>query len=155
MALTAELLRTHIQFTQWANGRLVAAAGALTHGELTRDFGTADKSVLGTLVHLFAAERAWLGRLLGTPPAKFVTEEDYRLDVLQSDWPVLGQHWKEWSNGLTDAAAAGILSYSDLRGNRWEQPVWQIVLHVVTPRIIAGRFPGSCALSATRLRRST
>ena len=55
------------------------AAGGLTQEELTRDFGTADKSVLGTLVHVFGADRIWLARLKGEPANTFLTEADYRL----------------------------------------------------------------------------
>ena len=57
MAASAEVLRSHVGYPAWASGLLVEAAGRLTHEELTRDFGTADKSVLGTLVHVFGADR--------------------------------------------------------------------------------------------------
>ena len=39
----------------------------LSPEELTRDFQTADNSVLGTLVHLYFAERLWLARIKGEP----------------------------------------------------------------------------------------
>jgi len=35
----------------------VEAASKLTAEELTRDFGTADKSAMGTLVHMFGVDR--------------------------------------------------------------------------------------------------
>src|ERR1039458_4735436 len=63
MFVPAEVLRSHIGYTAWASGLLVEAADGLTGEEPTRDFGTADKSVLGTLVHVFAADRLWLARL--------------------------------------------------------------------------------------------
>jgi uncharacterized damage-inducible protein DinB len=61
--VSAEVLRSHIGYTAWASGLLVEAAGGLTQEELIRDFDTADKSVLGTLVHVFGADRLWLARL--------------------------------------------------------------------------------------------
>ncbi len=105
MLVSPELLRAHIGYTAWASGLAVEAAGRLTQAELTRDFGTADKRVLGTLVHVFGADRLWLARLKGEPATAFLTDEDYRLSVLQNDWPALYRQWKEWATGLTDEAA--------------------------------------------------
>ncbi|HXM42009.1 MAG TPA: hypothetical protein VN924_12195 [Bryobacteraceae bacterium] len=51
MVVSAEVLCSQIGYTVWASRLLVEAAGELlTQDELTRDFGAADKSVLGTLV---------------------------------------------------------------------------------------------------------
>ena len=65
MPLSVEELRDHLAYSAWASQRLVQAASELTEDELIRDFQTADHSVLGTLVHTFAADRVWLD-----PPAK-------------------------------------------------------------------------------------
>ena len=117
MSVSAEALRAHIGYTAWASRRLVESAGRLSAQELTRDFGTADKSVLGTLVHIFAADRIWLARVAGRPNPPYVTDADYRLSVLENDWPALRACWAQWANGLTDEAAASTISYSDLSGN--------------------------------------
>jgi uncharacterized damage-inducible protein DinB len=130
MTVPAAILRTHLDYTFWASRALVEAARALSPEELTRDFGTADKSVLGTLVHVFAADRIWLARFLGEPQ-KSTTAADYHLAVLENDWPALAQRWKQWAGELTDEGAGAVLSYSDMSGNRWNQPIWQLVLHVV------------------------
>jgi len=127
----AEVLRTQIAYTTWASKLLVEAAGTLTPEELTRDFGTADKSVLGTLVHVFAADRLWLARFTGEPIPPFTTDADYRLTVLQNDWPALYERWKEWAGGLTDSRAQAEFAYSDRSGKPWRQPLCQLVLHVV------------------------
>ncbi|HUE22617.1 MAG TPA: DinB family protein [Bryobacteraceae bacterium] len=131
MVITADLLRSQIGYTAWASGLLVDAAGALTHEQLIRDFGTADKSVLGTLVHVFGADRLWLARLKREPAGVYLTDADYQVTVLQNDWPVLHRRWKEWADGLTDEAAQAEVSYSDMRGNPRRQPLGQLVLHVV------------------------
>lgn len=125
-----ELLRTHVRYSTWASARLVEAAGTLSPDELVRDFQSADKSVLGTLAHVYAADRVWLGRIEGRPPARFLDPEvDVRLDVLQRDWPTLLGRWQAWVDGLQDAAAT--VAYQDLKGNPYTTPLWQIVLHVV------------------------
>jgi uncharacterized damage-inducible protein DinB len=131
MQVSAEVLRSHIDYTAWASWMLVQAASGLSHEDLTRDFGTADKSVLGTLVHIFAADRVWLARLKAESPNIFVTEADYQLAVLQNDWPALHRQWKAWAGELTDEAARADVSYTDMSGNSWRQPLGQLVLHVV------------------------
>jgi uncharacterized damage-inducible protein DinB len=132
MELTATALRTHLDYTKWASARLVEAAGALTSEELMRDFGTADHHVLGTLVHAYAADRIWLARIRGTPPARFLDpEKDMHLSVLQNDWPKLMEEWRSWAAPITEESFALRHSYKDLKENSYETPLWQIVLHVV------------------------
>jgi len=125
-------LRDHLAYSAWASCRLLEAAAGLTVEELTRDFATADRSVLGTLVHIFAADRIWLGRVEGDPPARFLDPAaDLRLDALQTGWPAVHERWAAWAAGLTDETAQAVLAYRDLKGNPWQTPLWQIVLHVV------------------------
>lgn len=132
MAITVEALRAHLDYTAWASAKLVDAASQLTSEELTRDFHTADHSVLGTLVHVYAADRVWLGRIQGNPPAKFIDpERDMQLSVLKNDWPALLEQWKQWAAGLTDESMRTPVSYKDLKGNPHQTPLWQIALHVV------------------------
>jgi uncharacterized damage-inducible protein DinB len=132
MLISSEVLRTHIDYTGWASARLLDAAGELTPEELTRDFGTADKHVLGTLVHVFAADRIWMARVSGEVPAKFIDpERDMHLSVLRNEWPPLLKKWQEWTSALTGDSAAAILSYKDIKGNSYQNPAWQIVLHLV------------------------
>jgi uncharacterized damage-inducible protein DinB len=125
-------LRTHINYTEWASQRLVEAASRLNPAELTRDFGTADKTVLGTLVHVFAADRAWLGRIQGNPPARFMDpEHDMHLAVLQTEWPPLMGRWKEWAATQTESSLLTPLAYKDSKGNPYVSPPWQIIMQVV------------------------
>src|SRR5579859_2135819 len=132
MAITLEALHTHLDYTAWASDRIVRAAALLTPEELTRDFHTADHSVLGTLVHVYAADRVWLGRIQGNPPARFIDpEQDMHLTVLQNDWPGLYQRWKEWALSQTQDSLCTKLAYKDLKGNPYQTPLWQITLHVV------------------------
>ncbi len=130
MNVPAELLRTQVRYCTWASARLVAAAANLAPEELTRDFRSADKSVLGTLAHVYAADRVWLARIHGAPAAPFLDPDvDVKLEVLQRDWPALLARWQVWVDRLPDASAT--VAYQDLKGHPHTTPLWQIVLHVV------------------------
>jgi uncharacterized damage-inducible protein DinB len=131
MHIAADLLRMQLDYNAWANRRLVDAAAQLSPEELTRDFRTADHSVLDTLVHVFGAERLWLARLKGDTHPGFITDADRDLAVLQNDWPALQERWNLWATDITDDAAGGLISYRDMKGHPWTQPLWKLVLHVV------------------------
>ena len=125
-------LKQHFAYSNWASARLVDAAGKLSETELTRDFGTADKSVLGTLVHVFAADRVWLARVHGVASPRFIDlEQDMKLTVLQNDWPGVMAGWQEYLNDSSDAEVIEHIAYQDLKGNSYSTPLWQIGLHVV------------------------
>src|SRR5882724_11044362 len=78
MPFSVDTLRTHIDYTAWASRHLVDVAAKLSAEDLNRDFQTADRSVLDTLVHIYAADRVWMARIEGrTIP--FVTDADRSL----------------------------------------------------------------------------
>jgi uncharacterized damage-inducible protein DinB len=131
MPLSVEDLREHVSYSAWASQRLVHAASELSEAELLRDFQTSDRSVLGTLVHTFAADRLWLARLQRAPRQQYSSEADYRLAVLQNEWPEVYRQWDELLKGFSDDEAWADLTYQDMRGNTWTQPIWQLVMHVV------------------------
>jgi uncharacterized damage-inducible protein DinB len=131
MAVSADTLRMHLDYTAWASRRLLDCAAKLSPEELTRDFKTSDRTVLETLVHVFAADRIWFARIHGIPPATFINPEDRQLSALQHEWPSLHERWKQWAAPLTDPDVQAKIPYRDLKGNAWEQPLWQILLHVV------------------------
>jgi uncharacterized damage-inducible protein DinB len=121
MPVNLEVLQDHLAYTAWASARLVGAAAQLTEEERTRDFGTADRTIDGTLAHIFAADRVWLTRVSGAPSTAF----------LQIAWPALHEQWMAWTRTLSPASPTEEVIYRDLKGNEWRQPLWQIILHVV------------------------
>jgi uncharacterized damage-inducible protein DinB len=129
--VTAEEVRLHLEYNAWASVRLLDAADTLSDAELARDLGTADKCVLGTLVHVFGADRIWLGRVREGLQGERPGPEFHDLAVLRGAWPDLHRQWQEWAAPLTDADLQRVVSYRDLRGNPWKSSLWKILLHVV------------------------
>ncbi len=131
MPVSADTLRQQLDYSAWASQRLLDEANKLPADELTRDFKTADKSVLETLVHVFAADRIWLSRVQGTTRASFIDPQDRYLAVLNQEWPALQQTWKQYTAPLGDQDVLKVISYKDTKGNAYQQPLWQILLHLV------------------------
>lgn len=130
MPLSAAALLDHLEYSAWATRRLLEAAAGLSPEELTRDFGTSDRSVVGTLAHTFGADRVWLARVDGRPQRP-LSAEDREFPNIAREWPIVHDGWREWAQRLTDESAQSVLDYNDLKGNPWRQPLWQIVLHTV------------------------
>src|SRR5260370_8025412 len=131
MPISADTLRLHLDYSFWASQRLLDAALNLTPQHTPRDYEPADGNVLGTLAHVFAGDRAWIARLEDNPRKTLLDPDDRNLATLQREWPVVQQRWKQWAAALSDEGVSARLAYVDFRGNSWEQPGWQIVLHVV------------------------
>ncbi len=132
LAGPADLLRQHIAYDIWATEQLLAASETLAPGGLTRDFGTADKSVGGTLTHLYRSERTWLARLEGIAPNfSNKTPGDEELSFLMRHWPDLHANWQRWAASLEDDDVSKIVDYKDLKGNSRAEPLWPIIMHVV------------------------
>lgn len=131
MPVSADTLRMHLDYTAWASNRLLEAASALSQDDLHRDFGTADKSVIGTLAHIYGGDRVWLARVRGDAPTTLPGPEAHDLAVLAPAWRDTLDGWKQWARQMSDDDFLPELSYRDLKGNAWRTPLWQIVLHVV------------------------
>jgi uncharacterized damage-inducible protein DinB len=130
MKIDSEFLALQLEYSRWASERSLTAARQLSHEELTRDLGNSHGGVLGTLVHVFSADRVWLSRLQGAPRSTFSDPgEDWTLDTLATAWANVADEFRQWAEGLTDAEA--ILDYVNLAGKPGSMPLWQIVMHVV------------------------
>ena len=120
--MTPEDIRLHISYSGWASRRLLDAALALPEEQQRREFGVSHKSLLGTLEHIFFADRIWFARTVD--PSVLESEE-----TLSIAWPLLQKRWEDWAAALTEIVR--VVDYKDLKGNSHSTPVWQIALHVV------------------------
>jgi uncharacterized damage-inducible protein DinB len=122
--MTAEDIRLHISYSGWASRRLLDAALALPEDQQHREFGVSHKSLMGTLEHIFFADRIWFARTVD--PGVLQSNE-----TLSAAWPQLQRRWEDWAASLTDQDLTRVIEYKDLKGNPHRTPVWQIGLHVV------------------------
>ena len=131
MHVSLETLNTHIHYAIWANRRIMEAAAGLAPGELTRDFGSSDKSVLGTLLHVYGGDVVWIERVNGKSLTARPYDAQATLATLQAVWPPVWDRWKEYVAGLTQEQAEAEVAYRTFKGDALRSPAWQIVLHVV------------------------
>ena len=129
MFISPEVLQQHWEYSVWATNRLLEAAGQLSAEELTRDFKTADGSVLETLTHLFWSETIWLSRFKKFDTPARPARGTQHLEDLQRHWPALHSEWRSYLAEANYPMAT--LTYRDLKGQEWTQPIWILLLHVV------------------------
>lgn len=130
MQLDRELLTTLLDYSRWATEQVLDACSVLSEEELERDLKTSYTSVQGTLVHLFQSDRIWLSRLSGEPRSTMSdSDESWDLPALTTAWGQVHSAYATWVSTLEDPEQQ--LAYHRLNGEEREQPVWQVLLHVV------------------------
>jgi uncharacterized damage-inducible protein DinB len=120
-----ELLEYHC----WATNLTVNAAKALTPEQFTQNLGSSFPSVRDTLVHVFSADRAWLGRLEGQSPSRANASEFTDLASLLEVWERVLTRWPSVVESLGDPGR--LIEYESFAGDPFTNPLGQIVRHVV------------------------
>jgi len=131
MSLTTELIQDHLRYTEWADARLLTAAGELTQEQLQHDFGTADHSIIGTLAHVFGADRIWLGRLRQPQTVTLLEPHEVDLRYLTAAWPNVIHDWEALAGVWTADDLSVRVEYKTLNGTPYSTPRWQVILHLV------------------------
>ena len=107
----------HLEFMRWADGKLLSSVAN-------------DVDVFSILNHIYRGEVTWLRRVQGEAGAKIsdvASAGDLR--ELRELWPEVHRQWVEWGREQMDWELP--VPHEDSRGNWYEMPVWQIVMHVV------------------------
>ncbi|MBI2686179.1 MAG: DinB family protein [Acidobacteria bacterium] len=131
-SISRPVLLTHFDYTLWASSKLLDAAGRLTPEELTRDLQASHKSVLGTLQHIYYADRIWLSRLEGRTLSTFMDPEPGPdVEALKTHWPVVIKGLRDFVELAPEELFEGPLVFKRLTGDQYEMTHWKVLLHVV------------------------
>jgi uncharacterized damage-inducible protein DinB len=118
-----------LEYQRWATNLTVNAAKALTSEQFTQDLGSSFPSVRDTLVHVFTADRAWLGRLEGQSPPRAIAADFATLDSLLKVWEPVLTRWPTVVESLGDPGR--LIEYQSFAGEPFTNSLGQIVRHVV------------------------
>jgi uncharacterized damage-inducible protein DinB len=119
-----------LDYTVWANHRILRAAATLTEDEWKRDMAGSHGGVRGTLTHMMGAEWIWLERWKGTSPPRGLDEGEFAtLIVLRDRWTQIEEHRASWFQNLRDDGPAKLIAYNTLDGRPYEGALWQLVHH--------------------------
>ncbi|HXG37612.1 MAG TPA: DinB family protein [Bacteroidota bacterium] len=125
-------IRTLFAFDQWATDRILDIVATLSEEQYVKNMNSSHGGVRGTLVHYYGAEWIWLERWKGTSPTALIKEEDIpTFPRLREKWTALRQELNQFVNTLTEEQLQSPLTYNDLKGNQYTQPLWQQMQHLI------------------------
>jgi uncharacterized damage-inducible protein DinB len=119
-------------YNRWANHRVLDATSRLSPEAFTKDLGSSFPSVRDTLVHIVSAEWVWLSRWRGNSPSGVPDSWDVStFEAVRANWAAVERDQEAFISGLTREALGQKLAYRNTRGEAFEQPLWQMLRHVV------------------------
>ena len=141
-----DLIRRLHEHRVWVNRKLVDAAERLSLESLRKPFSMGQGSIWKSLLHLYAAEYAWLEALSGHEdplvpgdlPKKLTGNQEgaaaiSSLDELKSKWAQLDARWQAYLHNLTaDDLEATVFKVSSSSGQRHATRRSDVLLHVCT-----------------------
>jgi uncharacterized damage-inducible protein DinB len=127
--MDTQALVNQLRYSAWATDRILDSTASTPAEELHRDLGNSFGGVYGTLVHIYQGDAIWFDRLTDKPTT-LLSNYDPGTE-LPTRWRALHGRYVSWAENLGYAGWDRVVSYKDTKGNPYETPVWQIVLHVV------------------------
>lgn len=127
-----EYCRTMARYNRWMNEKLYAVCAELSDAERRRDRGAFFASVHGTLNHLLAGDRLWLGRFTDQPFALESLDQELYTDFeeLRRERARTDDDIDAWIGRLTEDALAGTLTYqSFVDPQQLTFPLWKPLVH--------------------------
>lgn len=132
MSIAAGAARELLLYMLWADRLVLAAVREVDPENLKREAGVSFGSLLGTMVHSVGVQRLWLSRLSGNPLDRAPSLDDYPdLQAWIHGWEETASGLEAFLAALTDEQLASPLTWTNLRGETFTQPLWQAVLHLV------------------------
>ena len=130
--MTTGEARELFAYAGWANGLVCEAASALSEEQLGDSIASSFPSVGGTLAHMVGAEWVWLRRWLGESPSGFpewvakpvLAELRARLSAVEHERDAFVAR-------LSDADLGRAVSYRNLAGQAFSDPLGNLMRHVV------------------------
>lgn len=133
---SVDLIRRLHAHRAWCTANLRGAAADLSDEQRRTPFDVGQGSVWATLVHLYAAEYAWLEALEGNEnPPLYKQDVFASWDELDTAWAALDERWQRYLDRLTDADLAQPVrkvSTSSGAGRPHVTAASDVLLHVCT-----------------------
>ena len=130
MQLNADFLKTHLDYTFWANLRVLESLREISDDELRRNCGNSHGGIFDTLLHIFHGDRIWLSRTTSNPRVSLSDAgENLTPRTLEPAWRQVAQGWRQWASGVDDVRS--LLHYRNLAGEPHSVQFWEMVFHVV------------------------
>ena len=155
----ADYFRVLLDYNRWANHAVMDRAREVVESDYHAiGDGLSFGSLHATLVHILVGELVWLARWEGgTPPERLkdarkadqlAGSEIPTFKALTELWCRKEERLMRFSSALTDERASSEIVYNDQYGNPNEQPLSQLIAHLVNH---GTQFRAEAAVRLTQL----
>ena len=128
--LDKDALERLVQYTIWANHRVMRACATIPVDDFKRELGASYGGIRGTLAHIMWTEWLWLERWKGVSPPGPPDESDFAdVVALRDRWKVIEDHRRAWMDALPASGASSLIHYRNTAGAAFSAPLWQLVQH--------------------------
>jgi uncharacterized damage-inducible protein DinB len=117
-----------LEYHRWANEKVLQAVSGLSAEKYTKDLGSSFPSIRDTLIHIYGADRIWLGRIQGQSP-EWPKPQDY---------PTVASLREMWLETLSTFPSVvqslnpeQLISYKAFDGTPYSNKLGNIIRHVV------------------------
>ena len=125
-------VRNLINFHYWGRNRILDAVDQLTPEQFTKEIGGSFGSVRNTIVHTLSAERVWLARWMGEPPAGWLVPDTFPTNAAIRDaWIDHERKLRGFFETMDEQRLQKVMPYKTLDGQDAASPLWQMLQHVV------------------------
>jgi uncharacterized damage-inducible protein DinB len=125
-----EQLSSLFEYGAWVNQRLLEAAAALTEEQFTRKVWPGFGSVHLTFVHILGAEELWFARWQGQSPKTMLSRRELpTVTAIRERWAELIDARRANLASLDVAELAASVHWTNMRGQPYALPRWQVILH--------------------------
>ena len=121
------------RYNEWADRRILTAAGRLTPEQFLAPTTLSWGSVRDVLVHALSAAWIWRVRLQhGEAPTRMLSPADFStLAALVERWEIETAAMNAYVAALDDGALNSTAAYRNTKGQPFEDVLWRILAHVV------------------------
>ena len=120
------------KYNSWANARILNAAIKVSQQQFTASVSHPHNDLRHTLTHILFAEWIWRNRWMGqSPNAPFLSEDFPTFEALQVRWAEEEKALNKFVASLTDEKINSTFLYKTIKGDEYENILWQVMVHVV------------------------
>lgn len=122
------------EYSYWARDRVLAAVGQLPFEQMLTPADLSYGSILGALTHILNAECLWRTRCQEKISPSSVPYETAveSLEKLECLWQEEETAMRDYLNTLVEQQLDELVVYRGLKGQVYENHLWQILIHLVT-----------------------
>jgi uncharacterized damage-inducible protein DinB len=118
-------------YNRWANEQFLQVCARLDHEQFVRNFGSSFPTIHDTFVHLAWAEWVWVERWQGNSPNVRANPAQYpTMASIRTYLEGVAESQLRFLRNLPPGKESLRISYTNLKGERWEYNLEQMIHHV-------------------------